>query len=125
MGWISWIVLGIFPLTIAAKNMAFVVYEEDLNGINKTQIDEKINETGNSTKITYYAWKKANALYEVIQRRSMIELLQRNEVVVSYLERKESHILHEALNAYGMKHFSLSPQDCHFVSCSTQFHYIA
>lgn len=109
-------VLVIVPLMTLSKNIALVMYDGDLEDINRSLIEKEIFASINAATTNYYPLKKSNVSYEQILNKNLIEMLRENDFVITFLSGKESQILHEVLEFYNVKHFSLSPENCHWVS---------
>ena len=103
-------------ITFCIKNVALVIYDEDLRDVNQTYINNNLSAIDSNTQANYYTLKKTNSSYQKVLNSSMVEMLKKNDFVISFLSGKESQILHEILDAYDARHFSLSPEDCHLVS---------
>ena len=103
----------------ASRNIALIIYFEDSKTINTSLISRNLSlSSGNGVtlKTNFYSLKRIGDSYQEILNSTLTEIVQNNDFVISFLKGIESNILNEVLKDYKVKHFALSPEDCHLVS---------
>ena len=102
-----------------SRNIALIIYFEDSKTINTSLISRNLSLSsgnGGTLKTNFYSLKRIGDSYQEIVNSTLIEIVQNNDFVISFLKGIESNILNEVLKDYKVKHFALSPEDCHLVS---------
>ena len=113
------ILLGLNGIVHTSNKIALVLYETDFKGLNSSLIENKLSLSGTrdtAVELNYQTLQKTSGTSKHILNSTLVEILKLNDFVLSFLNGKGSRLFDEVLTSSGLRHISLSPQDCHIVS---------